>query len=243
MTDAGPSAKRPPHMLLLPSDGEIVLRSEIPMLLLCGLALMSGGCDRRSGENGQGGGNATNAAVPTSGEVQPTSGPTSGEVQPSAGGDTEKTSFSPKIDRSHKGEDAPDVVFSDPAGKDVTLASFKGKAVLVNLWATWCGPCVAEMPMLDSIANSYSGKGLAVLTVSQDTGEPAQIAAFFKKNKLPHLAAWRDPENQLGFHYATGLLPTTVLYDRQGKEVARVAGAMDWSSAEGAAMIDDLVGS
>jgi hypothetical protein len=77
--------------------------------------------------------------------------------------------------------------------------------------------------------------------VSQDTGEAGQIAAFFTKNKLPHLSAYRDPENQLGFHYATGLLPTTVLYDRDGKEVVRVAGAMDWASEEGRTLIEDLV--
>ena len=206
------------------------MRSEIALLLLCGLTLMSAGCDRRSGENGQAAPNAaTNAAE----------APTAGEVQPSAGG--EKPDFSAKVDLSHAGKDAPDVVFSDPAGKDVTLASFKGKPVLVNLWATWCGPCVAEMPMLDAIAETYKAKGLAVLTVSQDSGEQSAITAFFTKNKLPHLGAWRDPENQLGFHFATGLLPTTVLYDREGKEVARVAGAMDWSSARGRAMIDDLV--
>ncbi|WP_414714344.1 TlpA family protein disulfide reductase [Sphingobium sp.] len=204
------------------------------LLLLCGLTLMSGGCDRRSGENGQGGSNATTAnaaSAPTSGEVTP------GEVK---GGD-KKGAFAATLDRSHKGAEAPDVVFSDPTGKDVSLADYKGKPVLVNLWATWCGPCVAEMPMLDKLAGTYKAKGLVVMTVSQDTGEPAQIAAFFAKNKLPHLAAWRDPENQLGFHYATGLLPTTVLYDREGKEVARVAGAMDWSGDEGRALIDDLM--
>lgn len=206
------------------------MRSEIALLLLGGITLLSGGCDRRSGENGQGAGNAV-----TAGEVTPTSG----EVAPAK--DDAKGGFTAKIDRSHAGTEAPDVVFSDPAGKDATLADFRGKPVLVNLWATWCGPCVAEMPMLDTVAAQYKAKGLAVLTVSQDTGEPAQIAQFFAKQKLPHLGAWRDPENQLGFHYATGVLPTTVLYDREGKEVARVSGALDWTSAEGKEVIEDLV--
>ncbi|MFT3968051.1 MAG: TlpA disulfide reductase family protein [Sphingobium sp.] len=194
---------------------------------------MSGGCDRRSGQGGQGNAAANAAAAPTSGEVTP------GEVK--GGGGEAKGDFSPKLDRTHKGADAPDVVFSDPVGKDVTLADFRGRPLLVNLWATWCPPCVAEMPMLDGIAAAYKDKGLRILTVSQDTGEPARIAAFFTKNRLPNLAAWRDPENQLGFHYATGLLPTSILYDREGKEVLRVAGAMDWSGTEGRALIDDLV--
>ena len=213
------------------------MRSEIALLLLCGLTLMSGGCDRRSGESGQGSSQAPNAAAtPTTGEV------TSGEV--AAGdekADADKSAFSPKLDRSHKGADAPDMVFSDPAGKDVTLGDFKGKPLLVNLWATWCGPCVAEMPMLDRIASDYKAKGLKILTVSQDTGEPAAVTAFFTSRKLTHLGAWRDPENQLGFHFATGLLPTSILYDRDGKEVVRVAGAMDWSSAEGRALIEEMI--
>jgi thiol-disulfide isomerase/thioredoxin len=213
-------------MLFAPSEGEIVLRSEIALLLLCGLTLVTGGCDRRSGENGQGN------AVAASGEVP------SGEVK---GGAPEKGAFTAVVDRKHKGEDAPDVVFKDPAGKDVTLADYKGKPLLVNLWATWCGPCVAEMPTLDKLAETYKAKGLAVLTVNQDTGDAAGIAAFFAKHKLPHLASWRDPENGLGFHYATGLLPTTVLYDREGREVARVAGAMDWEGDEGRGLIEEVV--
>ncbi|MET0240168.1 MAG: TlpA disulfide reductase family protein [Sphingobium sp.] len=196
---------------------------------------MSGGCDRRSGADGQGGGNATTAA-------NEAALPTDGEVAPGPGG-ASREAFSPKIDRSHAGTDAPDFIFGDAKGKDVSLARFKGKPVLVNLWATWCGPCVAEMPMLDKVAADYAGKGLAVLIVSQDTGEPALVDAFLAKRSLPHLSAYRDPENQLGFHYATGLLPTTVLYDRDGKEVARVAGAMDWSGEEGRAMIEDLLAS
>ncbi|MET0138012.1 MAG: TlpA disulfide reductase family protein [Sphingobium sp.] len=202
------------------------------LLLLCGMSVLTGGCDRRSGENGQGGTNAAANAV-TSGEVTP------GEVAPGAGHG--KAAFTAKLDRTHAGAEAPDVVFSDPTGKDATLADFKGRPVLVNLWATWCGPCVAEMPMLDALAAEYKGRGLAVLTVSQDMGEAGPVTAFFTKNGLKNLSAWRDPENQLGFHFATGLLPTTVLYDRDGKEVVRVAGAMDWSGAEGRALIEDLV--
>ncbi len=223
-------------MLLLACAGEIVLRSEMTLLLLCGMTLMTGGCDRRSGENGQGGSNAaSNTAAPTSGEVSP------GEVAPSAGGGGEKAAFTAKLDRSHAGSEAPDVVFTDPAGKDVTLDKFRGKPLLVNLWATWCGPCVAEMPMLDGLAAQYKGQGLTVLTVSQDTGKARPVTAFFAKKKLAHLSAYRDPENGLGFHYATGVLPTTILYDREGKEVVRVVGAKDWTDAEGRALIEDLV--
>ncbi len=219
-------------MLLLACAGEIVLRSEMTLLLLCGMTLMTGGCDRRSGQNGQGGNTAT-VTAPTSGEVS------SGEAKSAPGG-AEKGVFTAKLDRSHAGSELPDLIFSDPAGKDVTLDSFRGKPLLVNLWATWCGPCVAEMPMLDSLAANYKAKGLVVLTVSQDTGDAKAVAAFFQKKGLAHLSAYRDPDNQLGFHYATGVLPTTILYDRDGKEVVRVVGAKDWKDAEGRTLIEDL---
>lgn len=202
------------------------MRSEITLLLLCGLSLLSAGCDKRSGGGGQGEGNM---AAPTPGEVAP-----SGTVA-----ETGKATSAAKIDRSHAGADAPDFIFSGADDKDVSLDAFRGRPMLVNLWATWCGPCVAEMPTIDAVAARY--KDLAVLAVSQDMGDAAQVAAFFKKRKLPHLALYRDPENQLGFHYATGLLPTTVLYNRDGREVARVAGAMDWSGKDAQALIDEAM--
>ena len=165
--------------------------------------------------------------------------PTSGEVAPSAA--AAPKSLDAKIDRSHAGKDAPDFIFSGADNKDVSLADFRGRPILVNLWATWCGPCIAEMPTLDRVAARYGKAGLAVLAVSQDMGDAAEVAAFFAKRKLPNLALYRDPENQLGFYYATGLLPTTVLYDREGREVARVAGAMDWSGKQAEALIDEAL--
>lgn len=148
-----------------------------------------------------------------------------------------KGGFDYKIDRSKAGTAAPDLAFQDADGRDTTLRAFAGRPALVNLWATWCAPCVAEMPMLDGIAAEYGPKGLAVLTISQDL-QAAPIKGFFDKHALPHLKGWHDPENRLGFHYATGVLPTSVLYDAQGKEMVRVVGAMDWSDAEGRKLIE-----
>jgi len=200
------------------------LRSEIALLLLCGLSLSSAGCDKRSGGGGQG--EAANSALT----------PTPGEAAPAGKPDAAATA---RVDRRHAGADAPDFIFSGADNKDVSLDDFRGRPLLVNLWATWCGPCVAEMPAIDALAART--KGLAVLAVSQDMGDAAQVMAFFKKRNLPHLALYRDPENQLGFHYGTGLLPTTVLYNREGREVARVAGAMDWSGKEARALIDEAM--
>lgn len=147
------------------------------------------------------------------------------------------------IDRAKAGTPAPTFSFGDPDGGDATLADFVGKPVLVNLWATWCGPCVAEMPTLDKVAQAYAAKGLAVLTIAQDLNPEPGVPAFFRKHKLPHLKGWTDPENQFGAHAGTGVLPTSILYDAKGKEIARVTGAMDWNGAEARALLDEAIGS
>lgn len=193
------------------------------LLLLAGLAA----CDRQSQPAGQGG-NASEEARPTSGEA---AGP----------GSAAKGEFSYTLDRSKAGTPAPDLAFQAPGGGDATLKDFAGKPLLVNLWATWCAPCVAEMPALDAVAASYGPQRLTVLTISQDSGGDKAVKPFFAAHKLPHLKAWTDVENNLGFHYATSMLPTTVLYDADGKEILRVIGAMDWTSAEGRKLIDEAV--
>ncbi|WP_340264623.1 TlpA family protein disulfide reductase [Sphingobium mellinum] len=196
------------------------------LLLLAGLAA----CDRQSPPPGQGQANSSAQAPAASGEAK---------TPPASG----KGTFSYTLDRSRVGTPAPDFSFAGPDGQDVTLKDFAGKPVLVNLWATWCAPCVAEMPTLDAVAQAYGAKGLAVLTISQDSQGESVVGPFFKKHRLAHLKGWIDPENQFGFHYATGMLPTTLLYDRDGKEVARVIGAMDWNSREGRDLIETALGS
>ncbi len=144
------------------------------------------------------------------------------------------------IDRSHKGSAMPDFVFADAAGKELRLSTLKGKPLLINIWATWCGPCVLEMPMLDRLA-SENAASLKVLTISQDSTQPEKVAAFFTDRKLTHLEAWLDPENQLIDHYKADTLPTTIYYDARGREVWRFVGGHDWGSAETAKMLAEGV--
>lgn len=131
------------------------------------------------------------------------------------------------IDRSHKGSQLPDFTVKDRSGKELKLASLKGKPFLINLWATWCGPCVAELPQLDRL-----GAKLRVVTISQDLGNPDKVEAFLKARGGTRLQAWLDPENELAFHYEAQTLPTTIYYDAEGREVWRLSGAHDWDSAE-----------
>lgn len=182
------------------------MRPTIALLLLA--ASLTGGCDRQSGQPQQA--NATNVAA----EAAP--------VVPD------------KLDRSHKGEAAPSFAFTDAKGKKATLADFRGKPVLLNLWATWCAPCVKEMPTLDALA-VREGDRLQVLTISQD-GEAAKIAPYFEKAKFRKLQAWHDPE--MAFSLQMGInLPGTILYDSQGREVWRMVGENDWAGAAAAKLI------
>ena len=117
------------------------------------------------------------------------------------------------------------MTLNSAAGGKLSLASLKGRPFLLNLWATWCAPCVKELPALDSLAKEG---GIRVVAVSQDSGDPNAVARFLADRHLA-LAPWLDPQNDLSFHYATGTLPTSVLYDSQGREVWRFVGENDWT--------------
>ena len=162
---------------------------------------------------------------------------TSGEVSPTVGNDGKKY----VIDRSKAGSELPDFIFADAQGANVTLENFKGKPILVNLWATWCGPCVAEMPQLDRIAGDYAKDELQVLTISQDSMGADKVLPFFEAKDFKHIQPWLDPENQFGFHYGGGVLPASILYTADGKEVARISGALDWESDEAKALLEETI--
>ncbi|WP_375270357.1 TlpA family protein disulfide reductase [Sphingomonas sp.] len=141
------------------------------------------------------------------------------------------------VDRSHKGEAAPTATFANAAGKPLTVKAFAGKPTLVNLWATWCAPCVKEMPALDAAAKEASGR-VRFVAISQDM-DPKKARAFFAERRLSTLQPMYDP--QLGFSLALNAnLPTTILYDKRGREVWRVTGERDWTSAESRALLSEV---
>ena len=177
--------------------------------LTSAFALVLAGCDRESAE-----------------PAQP-----QGETAAAAG------ELSGKVDRSFAGEAIPAVALTDPSGATLDLASLGGKPVLVNLWATWCVPCVTEMPLLDELAGEL-GDSVTVLTVSEDIQGAEKVVPFFAERDFAHLPQWMDPDNALAVAYGGGSgLPLTVLYDAEGKELWRVAGGFDWASAEAREMI------
>ena len=143
------------------------------------------------------------------------------------------------VNRSHTGTVAPEAAFSTPDAKPITLAKFRGVPALVNLWATWCAPCVKELPTLDKLAAAHRIDGqLAIVAISQDEGPQASVDAFLKKLSVSDLAAYHDPKSALsGALGPDTVLPTSILYDAQGKEVWRYVGDLDWTGPEAAKLL------
>jgi thiol-disulfide isomerase/thioredoxin len=199
---------------------ELVLRLLISGLLAA-CALTAAGCDRQSDPVSQP--EPTAAGAPAAADA-------SGGEEPAG-----------KLDISKRGEAMPDVTFEAPDGTPVKLSDFRGKPLLVNLWATWCGPCVAEMPTLDALA-VQRGPALKVLVVSQD-GERAKVDAWWAKQSYRLLEPYLDRKSDLGFAFGTGMVPTTVLYDADGREVWRVIGGMDWNGPRANTLLAETLGS
>jgi thiol-disulfide isomerase/thioredoxin len=144
------------------------------------------------------------------------------------------------VDRSHKGKPAPDALFNDPDGGEISLADFKGVPVLVNLWATWCAPCVKELPTLDRLAMAHDKDGaLGVIAVSQDSGPHPSVVAFLETNKIQALGAYQDSSMGLSGALGAEVLPTSILFDAHGREVWRYVGDLDWTGAEAAKLLSE----
>lgn len=154
----------------------------------------------------------------------------SAQESTSVGADSGPELLTGTLDRSFVGETIPNVTVQDPDGETLALADL-GEPVLINLWATWCAPCVVEMPLLDGLAADLEGQ-VRVLTISEDLRGAEVVVPFFETNDLPNLPRWMDEQNELAFSYGGGaVLPLTILYDSEGREVWRVIGAYDWGSA------------
>jgi thiol-disulfide isomerase/thioredoxin len=140
------------------------------------------------------------------------------------------------VDRTHKGSPAPDKAFNDSDGNETSLKAFAGKPTLVNLWASWCAPCVKELPTLDKLAQVQTGK-MNVVAISQDDAPHASVEAFLKTHKIATLGSFQDPKMGLSGSLGAEVLPTSVLYDAQGREVWRFVGDQDWTSAAAAKLL------
>ncbi len=177
------------------------------------VAGVSGGCDRGPEEPAQDG--AQSAKVATAAQ--------SGEVI-----------------RDYSGTPLPAMTLSDPDGKTLDLSAIEGP-ILVNFWATWCAPCVVEMPMLDTLASELDGE-VRVLTISQDLRGAEVVTPFFAERDFANLEPWLDPQAELTDKFSeNGQLPLTILFDGQGREMLRVSGAYAWDSEDAIALVREAV--
>ncbi len=132
---------------------------------------------------------------------------------------------------------APETPFSLADGSRLTLASFQDRVVLLNFWATWCAPCVREMPSLDRLQAQLGGEGLEVVAVSEDFAGIDVVAPFFERIGLEHLEVYLDDDGALAKSFGLGGLPTTLLIDRDGRVLGGLEGPAEWDSDEAVALL------
>jgi thiol-disulfide isomerase/thioredoxin len=137
--------------------------------------------------------------------------------------------------------DLPPLTFTDAGGKPVSLADFSGKIVLLNIWATWCVPCREEMPALDKLDTRLGGKDFQVVAVNIDQGSADKAAAFLQETGVTHLALYTDPSGKLFATLKAVGMPTTLIVDRNGREIARLVGPADWASPEAVKVIEAAI--
>jgi thiol-disulfide isomerase/thioredoxin len=139
--------------------------------------------------------------------------------------------------------DLPEFTFVAGDGTEKSLKDFASRVVLLNIWATWCIPCREEMPALDKLEAKLGGENFAVVAVNIDKGGQDKAAAFLKDTGATHLPLYTDPTGKLFATLKVVGMPTTLIIDRDGKEIARLVGPADWASPEAAAVIEGAVAS
>jgi thiol-disulfide isomerase/thioredoxin len=143
------------------------------------------------------------------------------------------------VDRSHRGTLAPDAAFASGDGEQTSIADIAdGRPLLVNLWASWCAPCVKELPTLDRLSQMPNPR-LKVIAISQDSGPHASVEAFLATHKIVNLEAYQDKTMAVSAAVNAQVLPTSILYDGKGHEVWRYVGDLDWTSRPAAKLLTE----
>lgn len=140
----------------------------------------------------------------------------------------------------HEGDQAPEFRLSALDGKQAGLSDYRGKVVMVHFWATWCPPCVEELPTLERMYRSLSGKDFELLAVSVDEGGAGTVASFLQRNRLA-LPVLLNPGGSVAKSYGTFKFPETYLLDRSGIVRYKVIGPADWSLPANIKAIRDMI--
>ena len=135
--------------------------------------------------------------------------------------------------------DAPQV--TDRAGQPVSLDLWRGKVILVNLWATWCQPCLKEMPSLMDLQRTLGSERFQVVAISQDLGGARQVDPYLARNALTGLDVLLDPKGSAGKAFHAPGLPVSILLDPQGRQIARLTGEADWTSPKIVDRLKELI--
>ncbi|MGS0675108.1 TlpA family protein disulfide reductase [Shewanella sp. 30m-9] len=125
----------------------------------------------------------------------------------------------------------PEVKFTDTKGDEISLKQFKGKLVLVNLWATWCAPCIKEIPQMENIRQVNKNNDLVVVPISIDE-ESDKVQAFLERHKLGHYQTWLDPKKSIDQVMPADVVPATYVFDGSGNLVGFLRGYLDWGDKE-----------
>jgi thiol-disulfide isomerase/thioredoxin len=144
------------------------------------------------------------------------------------------------LDRISPPQDPPDAVFVAQDGSTHHLGEFKGRGMVVNMWATWCAPCVAEMPSLQSLSTALAPHDIAVLPLSSDRGGADVVQAWYQAHGITALPVLLDPKGALARAFNARGIPTTVIINTAGQVTARLEGAADWASPAAQALIQKL---
>jgi len=157
-------------------------------------------------------------------------------------GAAEAPAFASKLKRTDPPVTPEETSFLDGAGATRSLTEYRGRGLVVNFWATWCAPCVREMPALAALADVLAPDDILVLPLSADRGGAPTVTKWFQDKGISNLPVMLDPKGALGRAWKLRGLPTTVMIDRAGREVARLEGDVDWTTEDVPDAIRRLVG-
>ncbi len=135
----------------------------------------------------------------------------------------------------------PDLIVQDFSRKELALKADKQKVLLINFWATWCLPCIEEMPSLNAAQEKFKKSDLSVITVASGRNRPDAILRFFEKNGITNLSTYLDPKGKLASALGVYGLPTTIVVTKKSEEIARLIGGADWNSREAIRLFEFLL--
>ncbi|WP_065204294.1 TlpA family protein disulfide reductase [Shewanella woodyi] len=136
--------------------------------------------------------------------------------------------------------EVPDVNFKDTQGGSIQLKEFKGKLVMVNLWATWCAPCIKEIPQMENIRQVNKDNKLVVVPISIDE-ESDKVQAFLERHKFGHYKTWLDPNKDIDRVMPADVVPATYFFDGSGNLIGFLRGYLDWGDKEVQPYLEKLI--